>query len=153
MNKILLAIITACLILSTPTICLAAAELLEIIVSDFQMHDNGEHVIIFKAIDDRVDGKAVDKRERNYIVHILYNPKSLAFPVSIDEHTKALVYLKDVLNKEKSITIWRLSGDGYRPIKGKAGHYRTDALKIVSFGVGNQRVMFIHSDDSYYSSH
>ncbi len=151
MKFIRLATISICYMLVASTLCFANADILDIKVIDFQIQDNKEQTITFEAIDDRVDGKTVKKKKRTYIVHIRYNPISLAFSVTEEEHYKALRYLKDILTKEKDFSIWRMSGNGYRPIQDKKGHYRTNALKVVVWGDEKQRVLFVHSDISFYS--
>lgn len=141
------------LLLGSSSLCQAHADKLEIEIIDFLNHKNGESYIIFEAVDSREDGKTVEKRKRKYHLHIRFNLKNLAFSVTKQEHDIAFEYLQSLINKNKKITIWRMSGTGYRPIHNKKGHYRTDALKIISFANNQEGIMFVHGSNSFFATY
>lgn len=136
-------------IIASSSICHAHADTIEIKVIKFITFNNRECLIVFEAL----GGKAVEEKQRRYSVHIGYNPKHLALPVKEQEHSAALKFLQTLLLNNTKIVIWRMSGQGYRPIKNKKGHYRTDALKIVSYRKEEQDILFVHSDDHYFSTY
>ncbi|MFC1579617.1 hypothetical protein ACFL4N_01755 [Thermodesulfobacteriota bacterium] len=153
MVKYSLLTIVSLFVIASSTMSYAHVDSLEIKVLDFQTHETGEHTIVFEAIDSRANGKSVERKKRKYSVHISYVPKNLALSVTKQEHDAAIKYLQALLLKNKHITILRMSGQGYRPIENRKGHYRADALKLVTFLRNQQNLMFVHSDDSFFATH
>ncbi len=120
----------------------ANAKLNEIKVLEFKKYNNDEYTIKF------TENNIINYDAQHTItVKISYNPRFIALPASRTEFLKAIEYLQNELNSNDIISVWFLSGRGFRPIIGLNGHYRTDALKLVKYGDGKTRVLFIHSDN------
>ena len=132
----------------------AMADFLDIHVMDFTSKGKDEYILIFRAADTRECNKAnMQKKYRKYIVHLRHNPEVLTIgiqkadenPYTKEVYLKAIDLFKYQLSKSKDLTIMRMSAKGYIHIKGKKGHYQTEALTIYSFK-GQEYVCMIHSD-------
>ncbi len=141
--------ILLCSLLLLADLCFAHYSTLEINVLDFQSHGNDEYTIVFEAEDTMMDDKFVPEKERKYIVHIRFDPKRAQcryLDLTLEKYRQAIKLLKQQIVLSKSLTICRLSDIGYSQIKGRKGHYRSEALYIEKVNVESEDyVCFCHS--------
>jgi hypothetical protein len=96
----------------------------------------------------------VDAQNTEKVIHIRFNPDRVTALIQDEDkranaerqYDEALAQLKQQLRQSKTITVWLYSSIGFRPIKGRPGHYRTDWMYIPSWENDGKRVCLVTSD-------
>jgi len=81
-------------------------------------------------------------------IHLKFDPKKAAFAASHsrDAFDVALEALKAAVATKVPITVGLMSGTGFNPIKGRPGHFRSEAIQFVDWFGEPDVVCFFHSD-------
>jgi len=81
-------------------------------------------------------------------IHLKFDPKEDQFSASQsrDDFDVALKALETAVATKIPISIGLMSGTGFNPIKGRPGHYRSEAIHFVDWFGKPEVVGFFHSD-------
>ena len=82
-------------------------------------------------------------------IHLKFDPKKAAFAAthSRDDFDGAITALEAAVETKIPIKIGLMSSTGFNPIKGRPGHFRSDAIQLVDWFGKPEIVCCFHSDD------
>lgn len=81
-------------------------------------------------------------------IHLKFDPKKAGFAASQarSDFDNAMKALEAAVATKVPISIGLMSGTGFNPIKGRPGHYRSEAIRFVDWFGKPEVVCFFHSD-------
>ncbi|HBJ82993.1 MAG TPA: hypothetical protein DDZ88_03780 [Verrucomicrobiales bacterium] len=100
-----------------------------------------EHVLLLEPQNHKTFPKQIT-------IHLKFDLKKAAFAASHsrDDFDGALKALEAAVTTKNPITIGLMSGTGFNPIKGRPGHFRSEAIQFVDWFGKPEVVCFFHSD-------